>query len=1059
DTGAEVVVQDELFPGVQENSKYFEEEQKVNELINEVAELDIVLINEQLKELEFDCMINEFVYQVMYKHCALMQSSMKNLSTEKDNIKMGPINNTVLLEKIKACIESLRKERDVLNQLKAQQEALSQHLTCMDKVLTESQVRQLEQWWQHMEQTVQKKHDQVVAEIDEFNLLMNKAQDIQRLIQEQHLQAESYSSAAGKAKYPVLWTTELQDIKHGFSLLKRRIELQMKRIWSDQEKVALETSILDLQSKLEALSAQQTPQEDVQIIGPAFMKHEMMKRLKENISWVKDSLSSLDQKAALFPSDVESQIRSCQLMNTEVLNREPVIVSLEQGLQHIVLSLKPEEISDITFLLQALQNSYKVLVLKSAQRLQQLELHLGERQRLVAEMEKVHCQLRKAEMLARPDMNQSSTWSEMIHQQAILKEILKDIQEIEGLISSYCKESQVTAGELSLSEQLFLIDQLRSLKNRARRTQRQIQSKLDEVEKKITVYKEFAEGITSLQQDLNDLHCGEINLEQDGLLGAKQEVNDICKSLKGKLTQEVANEINKNEVFDMPFKESKRKEIKSLEKDVEELNQFLQDLVSGLQCINKESIQNEAEHIFHTIKHIQLELQQPLLIDIKMMKYEKMRWEAIQNMMQAKFSALKCILEKERENQEEKSLPAGMETKLETLRDHEIQLKTDIAARVVSISSTSKSALEEACKTGELYTEAVQRAARLLEDCQAGIHSAAAELSISEEVCQTPQWKQEEFNSAKANMEDLHSKLKNLVEPEDKICLENTLTELVNKSLALREEAQRKEADKKRYFEKYESYTKTKAKVCDNLNKLEKMLGQCLTQIPTSYKEALEHLEESKILVSNIDSAEDDLVKLRQVSGELMRLCRRRDRALSRMVTVLWENWLGLLEAAKGLEITCEELKQEWKFINEELERETIILDKLQEEQPESLKEKEKATRDELVELLDFVNSFEENINQQQLLLLLLLHRVRSLMSMSDNAEAEAALPTLCEIRAMQGRCKKLYEKTQDHKDSVQAEIEERNKITEEINAVTNALQNAASVLLQDATGKAALLE
>uniref|UniRef100_A0A8C4V3B0 Spectrin repeat containing nuclear envelope protein 2 n=1 Tax=Falco tinnunculus TaxID=100819 RepID=A0A8C4V3B0_FALTI len=1122
DVSAEVVVQKELFPGVQVNTEYFEEEQKVNELKNKVAELDIVLINEQLKELE-----------------GLFLNAIHIFDR-------SPMNNTVLLEKIKACIESLRKERDVLNQLKTQQESLSQHLTGMDKVLTESQMRQLELWWQHMEQTVQKKHDQVVAEIDEFNLLMNKAQDIQKLIQEQCLQVELHSSAAGKAKYPVLWMTELQDIKHGLSLLTRRIELQMKRIWSDQEKVALESSIRDLQSKLEALSAQQTPREDVQITGPALMKHEMMKKMKENISWVKDSLSSLDQKAALFPSDVKSQIRSCQLMSTEVLNREPVIVSLDYGLQHIMPSLKPEEVSDMKFLLQTLQDSYKALVLKSAQRLQHLELQLEERQRLIAEIEKVHCQLRNAEMLARPDMNQTSTWSELIDRQAILKEILKDVQEIEGLISSHYKESQITAEELSLSEQLFLIDQLRSLKNRAKKTQRQIQSKLHEVEKKIAVYKEFAEGITSLQQDLV-LQYGEMNLEEDELLGSEQELKDKCKALqkkvlafqfnlsqimkykeifecvglkwdslqldelqtkffkiknkiKGKiihfdnvvrecdkiqvllneiqaitstvrkeadilndgscsspaenlmsaqilfqavqqilyLTQEVANKINKNDILDTRFKESKRKEIKSLEKDAEELNQFLQNLISGLHCVNKEDIQNEVEYIFHIIKHIQLELQQPLLIDIKLMQYEKLRWEAIQKMMQAKFSAINCIMEKERKNPKEKSLAAGIETKLETLQDHETQLKIDI------------SALEEACKAGELYTKAVQRAATFLEDYEAGLQSATAELGSSEEICQTPQWNQEEFNSAKADIENVYSKLKNLVKPEDKICLENTLTELVSKSLALREKAQRKEADEQRYFEKYKSYTKTKDKVCDNLNKLEKMLRQSLSQIPTSYKEALEHLEESKILVSNIDLAEDDLVKLRQVSGDLMKLCCRNDRALGRIVTVLWENWLSLLEAAKGLEINCEELKQEWKFINEELEREAIILDKLQEEQPESLKEKEKATREELVELLDFVNSFEENINQQQLLLLLLLHRIRNILNTSENTEAEAALPALCEIKAMQDRCKKLYEKTQDHKDSVQAEIQERNKITEEISAVTNALRHAASGLSQD---------
>ncbi|XP_066045092.1 nesprin-2 isoform X1 [Chamaea fasciata] len=1212
DTGAEVVVQKELFPRVRVNNEYFEEEQKVNELKNEVAELDMVLINEQLKELEnlkteletwkskslchseeaipngtgsnraelqttepvvpcWDRLLQELeaIKEVKQQQCCLIneyqknlsaaQSSMKNLSTEKDNIKMGPMNNAVLLEKIKACIESLRKERDVLNQLQSQQEVLSQHLTCMDKVLTESQMRQLEHWWQHMEQAVQKKHDQVVAEIDEFNLLMNKARDIQRLIQEQYLQAELHSSAAGKAKDPLIWTTELQDIKHGLSLLKRRIELQMKRIWSDQEKVALENSIQDLQSKLEALSAQQTPQEDTHTTGPALMKHEMMKRLKENISWVKDSLSHLDEKAALFPSDVKSQIRNCQLMNTDILNREPVILSLDYGLQHILPSLEPEEVSDMTFLLQTLKNSYKALVLKSAQRLQHLELQLEERQRLTAEIDKVHSQLCKAELMARPDPNQTSTFSELVSQQAILKEMLKDIQEIEVLISSHCNESQVTAGQLSLSEQLFLIDQLRSLKNRARKTQRQIQSKLHEVEQKTAVSREFAEGIASLQQELDDLQDSEMNLKDDELVGAKQALKDKCQALKEKvlafqsslsqaikykeifeyvglkwdslqldelhtkfskiknkikgkiihlenivrewdkiqgllneiqtvtstvrkeanilndtsssspaedvisaqillqavqqilyLTQEAANQINKNEVFDPSFKESKRKEIKSLEKNIEELKQFLQNLVSGLQSVNKEGSQNELENIFHIIKHIQLQLQQPLVIDINTMQDEKLRWEAIQNMMEGKFSALKCMMEKEREK-EEKSPAATIEKKLETLQGHEAQLKADIAARV--------NALEEACRAGELYTMALQRAAGFLESCEAPAQAASAELCSSVEICQTPHWKEEEFNSAKADLENLHSKLKNLVKPEDRVCLENALRDLVEKSLALKKKAQRREADEQRYFEKHKSYAETKDKVCDSLKKLEKMLRQSLSKIPMSYKEALEHLEESKILVSSIDSAEEDLVKLRQISGEMMRLCRGSDRALGRIVTVLWENWLGLLEAAKGLEITCEELKQEWKFINEELEREAIILDKLQEEQPDSLKEKEKATREELVELLDFVNSFEENINQQQLLLLLLLHRIRNILNTPENAEGEAALPALCEIKAMQERCKKLYKKAQDHKDSVKAEIQERNKVTEEISAVTNALQNAASVLLQDADGKAEQLE
>lgn len=94
---------------------------------------------------------------------------------------------------------------------------------------------------------------------------------------------------------------------------------------------------------------------------------------------------------------------------------------------------------------------------------------------------------------------------------------------------------------------------------------------------------------------------------------------------------------------------------------------------------------------------------------------------------------------------------------------------------------------------------ALQRAARVLEDSEAPAQAAAAELRSSVEICQAPHWKEEEFNSAKADLENLHSKLKNLVKPEDKVCLENALRELVEKSSALRKKAQRREADEQRW--------------------------------------------------------------------------------------------------------------------------------------------------------------------------------------------------------------------------------------------------------------------
>uniref|UniRef100_A0A8C3ID28 Spectrin repeat containing nuclear envelope protein 2 n=1 Tax=Chrysemys picta bellii TaxID=8478 RepID=A0A8C3ID28_CHRPI len=1061
----------------------------------------------------------EAIKKVKQHHYHLVNDYQENLSAivlNLDNfIDRGPMSNTVL-EKIKKCMDSVQKERDTLNKLKTEQDNLSRYLTCIDKELTESQVKQLERWWEHIEQSVQKKHYQLVSEIDEFNLLMNKAQDIQKLIEhQQHLQAGLSSPDGQKTNCPVFWTSELQAIKHSVSLLKRSTELQIKRIWSEEEKKTLENSINDLQNQLEVLE-HQTPQEDVQILSCDPKKYEIMRRMKENISWVKDSLFSLDQKAALFPDDIKIQIRNCKAVNSAAIDKESTIVSLADETQCIIPDLNPEEVTDLSALLQELQNSYQVLVLKSAQRLQQLEFQLEKRQRLIADIERVHSQLQSAETLTIPDINQTITCSELGNLHVILKELSKEIQKMEGLISSHLQESEHSHEELNIFEQLFLTDQLRCLRNRARKIQKLIQNKCHTVEKKIAVYTDLSERITSLHQELNDLWCDVLKLEREEILSVKEEVKDklnvlkertlavqssliqitkykeifdfirlnwdtshhdelqtlfleIKNKLEGKikcfdnfvieydrhqallneiqamtssikneadiltnspgsstetnfisaqilchrvqqiryLIQEAVNQLNINEVFDVSLKEAKTQQIKRLEEDIDELHQFFQNMIVDLQAeyVNKQDFQSKLECTLHTIKKIKSEFQQPLLVDLEMKKiqYEKMHCEAMQDTVQAEFCALKDLMGKEKEKQEEKSyFIAGIEAKLDELEDLEIQLKTDIASRVVN----------EAHENVKLYTKAVQRAVDLLTEYEARILSAKVDLGSLEESCQILHWKQEEFESAKADIEDLTSKLENIIKPSAKSQLKNTLSELITKNSILREKAQRKRTDMQRCFEKYKSYTKIKEKVCANLNELEKILGQSLSQIPRSYKEALENLERSKVLVSNLLSAEEDLMTLRRDSRDLSMVCKGSDCTLVRIVSALWGKWLGLLEAAKEWEINCEELKQEWKFVNEEVERQAIILDNLQEELPESPKEKEKASTDALSELLDYVDCYEENMDREQLLLLLLLHRIRSILNVPESTERKADVPIRYEIHAMQDRCKKYVQET-----------------------------------------------
>lgn len=48
-------------------------------------------------------------------------------------------------------------------------------------------------------------------------------------------------------------------------------------------------------------------------------------------------------------------------------------------------------------------------------------------------------------------------------------------------------------------------------------------------------------------------------------------------------------------------------------------------------------------------------------------------------------------------------------------------------------------------------------------------------------------------------------------------------------------------------MEKYHSFKNSKERICIELNNAEKVLWKCLYYIPVSYKEALEHSEQSKV--------------------------------------------------------------------------------------------------------------------------------------------------------------------------------------------------------------------
>nr|XP_055217996.1 nesprin-2 isoform X8 [Gorilla gorilla gorilla] len=1197
DSAVEMVMSKQLSLTAQESMKNTEDERKVNELQNQPLELDTMLRNEQLEEIEklytqleakkaaikpleqTECLnktetgalvLHNIGYSAQHldsllqalitlkknkesQYCVLrdfqeylaaVESSMKALLTDKESLKVGPLDSVTYLDKIKKFIASVEKEKDSLGNLKIKWENLSNHVTDMDKKLLESQIKQLEHGWEQVEQQIQKKYSQQVVEYDEFTTLMNKVQDAEISLQQQqqHLQLrlKSPEERAGNQSMIAL-TTDLQATKHGFSVLKGQAELQMKRIWGEKEKKNLEDGINNLKKQWETLEPLHLEAEN------QIKKCDIRNKMKETILWAKNLLGELNPSIPLLPDDILSQIRKCKVTHDGILARQQSVESLAEEVKDKVPSLTTYEGSDLNNTLEDLRNQYQMLVLKSTQRSQQLEFKLEERSNFFAIIRKFQLMVQESETLIIPRVKTTATEAELKHHHVTLEASQKELQEIDSGISTHLQELTNIYEELNVFERLFLEDQLKNLKIRTNRIQRFIQNTCNEVEHKIKFCRQFHEKTSALQEEVDNIQRNELLLNQEVNKGVKEEIYNLkdrltaikcCilqvlklkkvfdyvglnwdfsqldqlqtqvfekeKELEEKIKQldtfeeehgkyqallskmraidlqikkmtevvlkapdsspesrrlnaqilsqriekakclcdEIIKKLNENKAFDDSFKEKEILQIKLNAEENDKLYKVLQNMVLELSPkeLDEKNFQDKLETSLHVLNQIKSQLQQPLLInlEIKHIQNEKDNCEAFQEQVWAETCSIKAVTAIEKQREENSSEVSDVETKLREFEDLQMQLNTSIDLRT--------NVLNDAYENLTRYKEAVTRAVESITSLEAIIIPYRVDVGNPEESLEMPVRKQEELESTVAHIQDLTEKLGMISSPKAKLQLQCTLQELVTKNSAMKEAFKAQETEAERYLENYKCYRKIEEDIYTNLSKMETVLGQSMSSLPLSYREALERLEQSKALVSNLISTKEELMKLRQILRLLRLRCTENDGiCLLKIVSALWEKWLSLLEAAKEWEMWCEELKQEWKFVSEEIEREAIILDNLQEELPEISKTKEAATTEELSELLDCLCQYGENVEKQQLLLTLLLQRIRSIQNVPESSGAVETVPAFQEITSMKERCNKLLQKVQKNKEVVQTEIQERHSFTKEIIALKNFFQQTTT--------------
>ncbi|XP_038193388.1 nesprin-2 isoform X4 [Arvicola amphibius] len=524
------------------------------------------------------------------------------------------------------------------------------------------------------------------------------------------------------------------------------------------------------------------------------------------------------------------------------------------------------------------------------------------------------------------------------------------------------------------------------------------------------------------------------------LLNAQILIQKIEKAKQ--LRDELMKKLSRSEAFDDSFKESKMLQLKVNAEDNARLQEDLQNMLLDLQpkAMDEKALQDKLENSLHVFKQIKSRLQQPLCVNLgtQHIQNEKETWEAFGEQVQAEVCGIRALRIAEEQREENTSGMSDVEAKLQDLEGLHMELSRNIDLRT--------NILDDAYENATQYEELVTRAVGIITSLEAMLLCYRLDLHHPKESLELARCKQEELQATVAEIQNLTETLGTISSPEAKEQLQGTLQELVSKNSALKAWLEAQEADDRRCLENYKCYRKMKEEICSQLRKMETDLRQSMTLLPRSYKEALVGLEQSKALTASLLSIQGDLVSLRQVLRHLRCRCTESDGAcVLRVASALWEKWLSLLEAAWVWQQWSGDLKREWKFISEEIEREAIILESLQEDLPEVSRTKDAAPTEELRQLLDSLCQHEGSVEKQQQLLTLLLQRVTSIQNIPEGTETVETIPALQEIRSMREWCNRLLQATQKNKDSVQTEIQARHSFLREISDVKRSFEQIAT--------------
>ncbi|XP_024905248.1 nesprin-1-like [Pteropus alecto] len=364
---------------------------------------------------------------------------------------------------------------------------------------------------------------------------------------------------------------------------------------------------------------------------------------------------------------------------------------------------------------------------------------------------------------------------------------------------------------------------------------------------------------------------------------------------------------------------------------------------------------------------------------------------------------------------------------------------------------TRQATLTQIYSQCQRYYQVFQAANNWLEDAHEMLQLAGSGLDVesAEESLKSHMEffsSEDQFQSSLEELQGLAANLDPLIKPTGKEDLAQRMASLEEKSQRIIRDSHAQLDLLQRCATQWQDYQKAREEVIELMNEAEKKLSEFSLLKTSSSHEAEEKLSEHKPLVSVVNSFHEKIVALEDKASQLEKAGNEASKAaISRSMTTAWQRWARLRAVAQDQEKILEDAADEWKNFDSKVKKATEMIKQLQDKLPGS--SAEKASKAELLTLLEYHDTFILELEQQQLSLGTLRQQALSMLPDGATPSPGEEPPITQEITAMQDRCLNMHQKAKNNRKAVKQELKEREAVEAQINSVKSWVQETKEYL------------